>query len=412
MPKREGAVIHIPDDVLGKMQVLAGRSEYISNTPTIVFDRSRIDFLADLSRSLLAMPQVRAMPDVVSFAYWCRRANLTQLIERIDKANRLRIGLGLSFHICPANVPINFAFSMAFGLLAGNTCVLRLPSKESPTVDVMVDAIFHVLQEPAHAELVDAILLTRFGRDDTVNQFWMSAADGRIVWGGDATVQHMRSLQCRPRSREVVFPDRYSMCAIEPNAVLALNAPELQALCNRLFNDIYLMDQTACSSPQLLAWIGDASAVASAKARLWPALVVFAADRYAPQGVHVMDKYVQACRHAIGNDRVMNVEQHGNLLYRIELSSVSEDQDECRGYFGTIHEVTLESLDQLAPIVNERYQTLTYFGLGTDRIREFIVSNHLRGIDRAVPIGRALDMDLVWDGYDLVSSLSRQIEIH
>ena len=33
----------------------------------------------------------------------------------------------------------------------------------------------------------------------------------------------------------------------------------------------------------------------------------------------------------------------------------------------------------------------------------------LRGIDRVVPVGRALDMDIVWDGYDLIGSLSRLI---
>lgn len=404
-------MIRIPDEILSRMQVLAGSSRQVSNTPTTVFDPGRIEFLAALSRTLLARPDVRAMPDVVSFAYWCRRANLAQLSERLGAGDRLRMGLGLSFHICPANVPINFAFSMAFGLLAGNTCVLRLPSKPSPTVDVMVDAISRVLQEERHVELARDLMLIRFERNDVINRFWLSVADGRIVWGGDATVDHMRSLPCRPRSREVAFPDRYSLCAIEPRAVLALDEPGLQALCTHLFNDMYLMDQAACSSPQLVAWIGEPAIVESAKARLWPELVRVASARYVPQAVQVMDKYVQMCRHALGNERVLAVKRHGNLLYRIELSAVSEHQDECRGYFGTIHEVTLDSLDQLAPIVNERYQTLTYFGLDPARIRDFIVSQHLRGIDRVVPIGRALDMDIVWDGYDIVASLSRQIEI-
>ncbi len=60
--------------------------------------------------------------------------------------------------------------------------------------------------------------------------------------------------------------------------------------------------------------------------------------------------------------------------------------------------------------VNERYQTLTYFGLDAARLRDFVVSQRLRGIDRIVPVGRALKMDLVWDGYDIVESLSRLID--
>ena len=35
----------------------------------------------------------------------------------------------------------------------------------------------------------------------------------------------------------------------------------------------------------------------------------------------------------------------------------------------------------------------------------------LEGIDRIVPVGRAVEMDIWWDGYDIISSLSRRIDI-
>ena len=41
----------------------------------------------------------------------------------------------------------------------------------------------------------------------------------------------------------------------------------------------------------------------------------------------------------------------------------------------------------------------------------FIIENNVSGIDRIVPVGRALDMDVVWDGYDVISSLSRVVDI-
>ena len=37
--------------------------------------------------------------------------------------------------------------------------------------------------------------------------------------------------------------------------------------------------------------------------------------------------------------------------------------------------------------------------------------NNFNGIDRVVPIGQALNINLVWDGYDLTTKLSREIEI-
>nr|WP_245200457.1 acyl-CoA reductase [Herbaspirillum sp. LeCh32-8] len=393
------------------MEILAGDPAAVSATPAPVFDAVRLDFLADLSRALLAHPQVRTLPDVVGFAYWCRRANLAQLAARAAKRDDTRMGLGLSFHICPSNVPVNFAFSLAFGLLSGNTCVLRLSSKPSETTDRILAAIVPLLTEPKYAALSRDILVTRFGHDDNINRFWLNLADARIVWGGDATVAHMRSLPCRPRSREVAFPDRYSFCALGPQAVLALDDAGLATLCGQLYNDLYLMDQAACSSPQLVAWIGTANDVAAAQARLWPALAAHARTRYTQQPVRMMDKYVDACRHALGNERVADVTRHGNILYRIGLSGLAQDQDSQRGYCGTVHEVVLDSLDALAPVINERYQTLTYFGLDRSLLREFVVGQRLRGIDRVVPAGRALDMDIVWDGYDIAATLSRVVDI-
>ena len=403
-------MILIPDEIARRMDILVGSTDRLSNLPTPVFDDARLDFFADLSRMLLAHPEARTLPDVVSFAYWCRRANLTRLADAQGSDTRVRMGLGLSFHICPSNVPVNFAFSLAFGLLAGNACVLRLPSKASATADIITSIVAALLAQERHAPLSKYVLLTRFDKDDEINRFWLSVADARLVWGGDQTVQHMRSLPCRPRSREVAFADRYSLCVIDPRVVLAADSASLKALCSGLFNDLYLMDQAACSSPQLVAWIGDTQTVGAARTRLWSTLVEYASSRYTPEPVLIMDKYVNACLHALGNEQVRSIERHGNLLYCIQQAALTGRQDDCRGYAGTIHEVTLASLNELAPVVNERYQTLTYFGLDAARLRDFVVSQRLRGIDRIVPVGRALNMDLVWDGYDIVESLSRLID--
>ena len=404
-------MIPIPSNISSLMQILVGETSQISNLPTTVFNAERIAFLAELSQKLLAHKEARALPDVVSFAYWSRRANLMRMADRFAGAGDLRMGLGLSFHICPANVPINFAFSMAFGLLSGNTSVVRLPSKHSPTLNVMVEVIDKLIKKQSYSTLASELMLVRYDHNDEISRFWMSVADGRIVWGGDTTVEYMRGMPCRPRSREVAFPDRYSIAAVDPSAVMALDNVELQALCLRLFNDMYLMDQAACSSPQLLVWVGDLAEAEEAKARFWPEIERLAKLRYMPQAVQIMDKYVQACRSAVNNDQVISIKRDSNQLYRIQLSGVSERQDECRGYYGTIHEVSFDTLEPLAPMITEKCQTLTYFGLDITQVREFITKNRLRGIDRVVPIGKALDMSIVWDGYEIVSALSRYIAL-
>ena len=44
-------------------------------------------------------------------------------------------------------------------------------------------------------------------------------------------------------------------------------------------------------------------------------------------------------------------------------------------------------------------------------VKKNIIENKLSGIDRIVPIGQALDISMIWDGYDLTSSLTRVIEL-
>ncbi|WVN42735.1 acyl-CoA reductase [beta proteobacterium MWH-UniP1] len=411
MLKRAVAVIHIPDNLSQKIEFLLGSSDAISNEPIEIFSEQRVAFLAQLSRLLLADPVGKSMPDIAAFAYWCRQANLERMRERYDPKSRLQMGLGLTFHICPANVPVNFAFSMAFGLLSGNSCVLRLPSKPSATIDLLASAIQKQLNEPCYQHLRQDLVLMRFDRDDEIVKFLISIADGRIIWGGDETVAHMRSFPSKPRSREVAFPDRYSLCLLEPVCILEMGKQAFDRFCFALYNDIYLMDQSACSSPQLIAWIGEPKEVEAAQRKLWPEVVKIARQKYPLQAVHVIDKFTAVCRNSIANLGVQSIERNTNVLYRIQLSFLDKHQDECRGYFGTIHEVVLPHLDALAPIVSERYQTLTVQGIDHTVIRQWITRNRLRGIDRVVPVGRALDMSILWDGYDLIGSLSRVVDL-
>ena len=44
-------------------------------------------------------------------------------------------------------------------------------------------------------------------------------------------------------------------------------------------------------------------------------------------------------------------------------------------------------------------------------MKNFIAKSGNEGIDRAVPIGQALNVGLVWDGYEIISALTRKIVI-
>ena len=57
------------------------------------------------------------------------------------------------------------------------------------------------------------------------------------------------------------------------------------------------------------------------------------------------------------------------------------------------------------------FQTLTYFGVNKSYLTDFVVRNRLLGIDNITPIGSALDIGVIWDGYDIIRSLSRTISV-
>ncbi len=40
-----------------------------------------------------------------------------------------------------------------------------------------------------------------------------------------------------------------------------------------------------------------------------------------------------------------------------------------------------------------------------------LFTSGIKGVDRVVPVGRTMDFDLIWDGYNLVTQLTREVVI-
>ena len=76
-----------------------------------------------------------------------------------------------------------------------------------------------------------------------------------------------------------------------------------------------------------------------------------------------------------------------------------------------LFEYDLNNLNEIKHIVNNKYQTLTYYGIDKFLLKKFVLQNNLKGIDRIVPVGQSLNIGLLWDGYDIVNILSRGIEV-
>jgi hypothetical protein len=131
---------------------VVGAPDAFSGRPVEAFSSEVRGFLARLSERLIDDPAAKALPDVVAFAWWCRKANVERQAARYGDG-ALRLGRGIAFHVTPTNMPVNFAFSWVFALLAGNANVVRLPNRDFAQIRVIVRHITELLSETAYADL-------------------------------------------------------------------------------------------------------------------------------------------------------------------------------------------------------------------------------------------------------------------
>lgn len=375
--------------------------------PLSPFSDEVILYLNEFSSILLRMPEVRHYPDVVTFAFFCRKANLLHL-QKEHATNFLRLGRGLVFHIAPSNVPVNFAYSLICGLLAGNNNIVRLPGKQFRQVDLIVEAL-RTLSVDERFDMVSRMVhLIKYDRGGIETTTYSALADVRVIWGGDETIRTIRQSPLPPRSYDIAFADRYSVCVL--NAISILEEPSLDKIVEGFYNDTYLFDQNACSAPQLMVWVGTENKIEKAKEYFWTALQQYVDRKYKLEPILAVDKLSAFYKQAILSD-VVKEENKNNNLWRIRLRELSADIPQYRCAGGYFSEYSTTDFNDLASIVTTKYQTLTYFGFSKDELHQFVLNNHIKGIDRIVPIGKTTDFSLIWDGYDLITMLSREISI-
>ncbi|MDP7040606.1 MAG: acyl-CoA reductase [Myxococcota bacterium] len=376
--------------------------------PMAPYNALACDFLHDLSETLRASKEASNHADIMTFAFWCRKGHVHALKDHFEDG-RVRLGLGLALHITPGNVPINFAFSFAFGLLSGNTNIVRVPTKPAPQTDLVCNAVKDLLTQKKYEELQSMTSFVRYAQNDDITREFSKSSHARLIWGGNETIRTIRSLPSPERCVDLTFADRYSFCVLDAASVEALGDKDLNTLVKGFYNDTYLMDQNACSSPHLVVWLGENTE--KAKTKFWKALSALVRETYNLEPVHAVDKYTQLCRNAIDLDHIKDVDWSDTGVFRVGLTHLDKKVDERRGRCGYFYECDLAELSPLAEIINSAYQTLTYFGVDKEKLQELVCTGRVTGVDRIVPVGMGLEIGVVWDGYDVVRSLSRIIDL-
>jgi hypothetical protein len=234
--------------------------------------------------------------------------------------------------------------------------------------------------------------------------------DVRLIWGGDATIAELRKSPLPPRATEITFADRYSLAVIDSNRYMAMISDKEKdkaalQLAQDFYNDTYLSDQNACTSPRTVVWTG--SRKNEAKERFWNALYSLVKDKYYFQDIQGIDKlsteYMAAASGLVG---MRQMEAFDNRLVRIQVLDLSSKLMDFKGTSGYFYEYDCDDIMELRELCNNTHcQTMGILG-DAEKIKPLILSG-IRGVDRIVPIGHTMDFDLIWDGYNLVERLTR-----
>ncbi len=372
------------------------------------FSQIIVFFLDDLSKTLKIINK-KKHSDIEALSFFCRKNNIEKLKNNHFDSKVIRFGLGNLFHITPSNMPTNFAYSLIFGLLGGNSNIIKVPSNDFQEMKIICKSINVVLKKKKFIQLRDMIMIVKYTQNDELTKNFSQICDGRLIWGGDETVKNLKKFSTKVKNIDIPFSDRYSICLINSEKFLKLNKFNSNILISKFYNDTYEADQNACSSPHLILWSG--KTILKAKKKFWSLLNNLVVKKYNPPLISSVDNYSKFVEDTLSKKNISSFSKYNKSLYVISLKKINKENFISKTKWGYFYELHTNNLTDLKYITNRSLQTITYFGFSKNFLKSFFSKNNFNGIDRVVPIGQALNINLIWDGYDIIKTLSREIDI-
>lgn len=378
--------------------------------PLKPFEAVLVDFCDALSKALFAAPDVKQVPDIVALAFWLRKAHIDELklaFERLNQPHQLSVPRGLVFHLAPANVETQFVYSWILSLLVGNANIVRLPSRESPGLNLLFHTLNTLLQQPEFRLIQKTTCLLSYGHEHAVTEAISAQADMRVLWGGDETIRTIRKIPLKALAHEIGFGDRYAMAVIDVAAYQAASDAERQNLVHAFYSDVFWYDQMACSSPRTLFWVGHAPAASQDFfKRLQKHLE---SKRYRLPLALALQKETYLYSQAIE----LNIAATHRLSNELTIVELDAFDPNCRMHCGAglLYSVPLRDLHEMIQYVSVKDQTLTHYGFSSQALNGLALALNGRGLERIVPIGQALNFDYVWDGYNLLREFTKVVNV-
>lgn len=362
------------------------------------FSEALIEQLTQLGDFL--MSKGRSVPSIVAAGYWLRKSHL-QAIKKQYPVSRLQ-AKGFVFHIAPGNVDTLFFYSMIISVLCGNQTLLRISNKLSDDALTLLQLLNQFFEHCPDNRLICSLLtVIQYPYNDAITKGISSTCNARVIWGGDETIAHISQFQLANKSAtNLCFPDRYSVAVIQIET-----ESQVKEAVENLLRDIKPYFQQACSSPKVVYWLNTAHSLQEA---FWQLLDEQLKVDQRLEATDLISQllYIQRLPLLI-NDKKINI--NGCLLKKHDLLHVAQVEsltlDSIKYHPGLWVLLNLQ-INSLADIKLFRHcQTVTVFGIAQEHW-QYWQSMAEQPMKRVVSSGQALAFSHVWDGIDLVDSLT------
>lgn len=379
------------------------------------------DTVLEIFENWSAALGARELQEISGLAFlrlWLRRGTLQPILLRELGPNALSGGwwedgsaqlrafpLGVIGHWPAANIEIQPALSLTCALLAGNGCLVRVPSS-------LIDVNRRIMEKLQDAD-PSGIVTRRFfavsfdySRTD-LQEAMAQSVDGAMIWGGAEAVSQIRKLPFPHWSRLLVFGPRVSAAAMD--AKTWGDAEERASWCRRIARDVWQFDQQACSSPQTLFLERcDACDPADFVHDLRQA---FEEENAAHPRQEIEPSLASAISlvraswllNANGTSAVFPLPPDWSILLGTGATMPNPTQGRT---------LTVLVVDDLLEAISKFDGTLQTLGLGiSDPEKEEILTRAAgrNGVDRIVKLGRMHVFSSPWDGTELIRPLVRLV---
>ncbi len=390
--------------------------DFLQSNPLPSFDDLSIKFLSGLSKVILSYPGIKTYPELVSLAFWLRQANISSIVSEFNKTFddfQIIVPRGLALHVAPSNVDSIFLYSWALSLLAGNKNVVRVSRETNKQLELLLEIVREFISRAEWSEIKKRNIVISYPRENEINEYISVRSDLRVIWGGDLTIMKFKEIPSKPSTKDILFVDKFSYSIINAADYNSLVDQDKKTIARNFYNDAYWFDQMACSSPRFVLFTGGEDECEKASIIFWEHLgsELTKRDKHDTADI-AMEKLVYMYE-TLSFSELPEVPQPLNsgkpAVIRVTRDEIKHSRESCGG--GFFFECFFSSLDELIPLISLKDQTLTYSGFSKEELISFAKQANGKGIDRIVPIGKALDFSPAWDGYSLLNELTKRVNI-